>query len=273
MPQTRRKARKWLNSYPQVSQHLAKWNLDELLDQGNGIAKISNFLPEIVAEEILHTVKGIPQSSWLKTEAVEDYARNDISHSFVSTKSGNGIESILRIFGLLYPDSLHVFSAARYSGSNRDHIDRHDDRAYVDVTMTTGEIVQCSRSVAIIYYLTKEWSREMGGLLIDCETGDEYVPEFNSIVAFRIPRFHIVTPVVPPHERYSIFGWILEPGKLYQLNQDVRDGQVAGNDCNSHEMRDLGNGDNPPATRCKLARRILQSHEQKNKRNKRYRDE
>lgn len=270
MSQSRRKAQKWLNSYRQVSQHLHKWNLDELLDEGHGITKISNFLPEIVAEEILDAVRGIPEGSWLKTEAEENYARNDISHSFVSTKSGNGIESILRIFGLLYPDSLHVFSAARYSGSKGDHIDRHDDRAYVDVTMATGEIVQCSRSIAIIYYLTKCWSREKGGLLIDCETGDCYVPEFNSLVAFRIPRFHVVTPVVPPHERYSIFGWILEPGKLYHLNTEVRSGQVKGNSIN--HGTDLSNTVpcKPPATRCKLATRILQSYEKKT-RKKRYR--
>eukprot|EP00890_Picochlorum_soloecismus_P001335 jgi/Picsp_1/2201/NSC_05665-R1_prolyl 4-hydroxylase alpha subunit len=278
MSQSRRKARTWLNSYRKVSQHLEKWSLDEVVDRGNGIAKISNFLPEIVAEEILDTVKGIPEGSWLKTEAEEDYARNDISHSFVSTKSGNGIEMILRIFGLLYPDSLHVFSAARYSGSKGDHIDRHDDRAYVNVTMTTGEIVQCSRSIAIIFYLTKDWSREMGGLLIDCETGDEFVPEFNSLVAFRIPRFHVVTPVVPPHERYSIFGWILEPGKLYQLNKDVSDGRVGVNSSDNYGTDypyPLGNGEQcPPATFCKLAKRILQSHERKTrKKNKRYRDE
>ena len=32
------------------------------------------------------------------------------------------------------------------------------------------------------------------GTLVDCQTGTRYVPEFNSLIAFDIPRFHEVTP-------------------------------------------------------------------------------
>ena len=44
-----------------------------------------------------------------------------------------------------------------------------------------------------------------------------YVPQFNSVVAFRVPRYHQVTPVSSTHPRYSVFGWFLQPGQLYDL--------------------------------------------------------
>lgn len=99
-----------------------------------------------------------------------------------------------------------------------DHIEPHDDRAYTNVRMDTGEIVECSRCIACIYYLSKDWRRDYGGLLVDCESGTEYVPEFNSVVLFRIPRMHEVTPVtITSQKRLSIFGWFLRPGRLYDL--------------------------------------------------------
>ncbi len=80
-----------------------------------------------------------------------------------------------------------------------------------------------SRELAVIYYLTDDWKEEYGGtrrashhahhyfgcvtrsgvhlqrrwsgLLEDLEGGKTYVPEFNSLVAFNVPRDHVVTPV------------------------------------------------------------------------------
>jgi len=43
------------------------------------------------------------------------------------------------------------------------------------------------------------------------------VPEFNSLIAFRIPRYHEVTAVTVDRARYSIFGWFLTEGILYDL--------------------------------------------------------
>ena len=76
--------------------------------------------------------------------------------------------------------------------------------------------------MAIIYYLTKDWKESDGGILIDLhgKKGKRYIPKFNSIVAFEIPRFHEVTRVIDRSgrdPRYSIFGWFLEEGDIYSF--------------------------------------------------------
>jgi Rps23 Pro-64 3,4-dihydroxylase Tpa1-like proline 4-hydroxylase len=70
--------------------------------------------------------------------------------------------------------------------------------------MDDGRVVECSREVAVIYYLTKGWRSEWGGHLLDLEGGTTVVPEFNSAIAFTIPRYHQVTPVTGPNPRYSV---------------------------------------------------------------------
>ena len=44
-----------------------------------------------------------------------------------------------------------------------------------------------------------------------------YVPQFNSVIAFKVPRYHQVTPVSSSQPRFSVFGWFLQPGRLYDL--------------------------------------------------------
>ena len=46
-----------------------------------------------------------------------------------------------------------------------------------------------------------------------------YVPEFNSVIAFRVPRYHEVTRMNTNQPRFSVFGWYLQPGHLYKLFQ------------------------------------------------------
>ena len=226
---THQPAMEWLEDYAAVTNHLGQFDFDDLLKKGQGLCRIENFLPRHVADYVVSTLKRIPQEKWLDTSAEEDDATNNIRHAFFSTKeAGPALDAILRLFSVIFPDDLSVFSAAKYMGQHSHCITRHDDRAYVPVKMEeTGEVVSCSRDVAIIYYVgdgeTKEWREDMGGLLIDCEDGDrKYMPQFNSCVMFTIPRYHIVTPVVSPHNRYSIFGWTLQPGKLYELYQGKR---------------------------------------------------
>ena len=56
--------------------------------------------------------------------------------------------------------------------------------------------------------MTRDWRADMGGTLVDLEDGArQYVPQWNSVVAFRVPRYHQVTALATDRPRYSVFGW------------------------------------------------------------------
>ena len=56
----------------------------------------------------------------------------------------------------------------------------------------------------------------------------EHVPSFNSMVVFAVPRMHAVAPVlVDSRPRFSLFGWWLAAGKLYELDDTPTPGADA----------------------------------------------
>ena len=110
------------------------------------------------------------------------------------------------------------------------------------LTSGAGGIIQCSRAIALVYYLTPDWKPGFGGAFVDIQGGGAaHPPRFNTAVAFRIPRWHEVAPVLGPEPRHSVFGWFLTPGRLYEL-----DDAVQGLDDESLAPQ-----------RCKLGRRLL----------------
>jgi Rps23 Pro-64 3,4-dihydroxylase Tpa1-like proline 4-hydroxylase len=75
------------------------------------------------------------------------------------------------------------------------------------VMMDDGSTQLCSRNIACIYYLTRGWSEADGGHLVDLEAPgrpQQHLPAFNSVVLFRIPRWHEVKPVTGDRPRYSV---------------------------------------------------------------------
>ncbi|GLC38925.1 hypothetical protein PLESTB_000462000 [Pleodorina starrii] len=213
---------RWINNFKVASSWIEKHDVERAVDANGGLVRIENFLPEFVAEGILATVAAVPEERWNDTSASTDYRQNNISHSFSSVKHARGLDAVVRLFSLVRPDSLNAFSAAKYC--KQDHIAPHDDRAYTQVQLDNGRVIITSRTLAVIYYLTRDWREEYGGVLVDLEDpsapageGRKYVPLWNSLVAFRVPRYHAVTPMTTTRPRYSIFGWFLEPGKLYEL--------------------------------------------------------
>ena len=55
------------------------------------------------------------------------------------------------------------------------------------------------RSVAYIWYLTKDWRQEWGGALFWCPTGQYISPRFNMLVMFNVvpSNIHFICPVAP----------------------------------------------------------------------------
>ncbi|KAJ1470424.1 hypothetical protein T484DRAFT_1847809, partial [Baffinella frigidus] len=150
--------------------------------------------------------------------ADKSYGAGSTGHKF-SIGDGGGEEDsrLLReVVAAALPESrIHALQAARYTRGG--FIEPHDDAAYVDATVN-GNTVLCSRQFAIIFYLTKGWDATCGGSLVDHKVTPPklYVPEFNSIVTFKVPRLHEVMPVTVDRPRFTIFGWFLTPGKLYK---------------------------------------------------------
>lgn len=96
-----------------------------------------------------------------------------------------------------------------------DHIAVHDDHAY-----THQDGILCSRDIALVYYLTKDWKESFGGVFIDKQTNSKIVPKFNTLIAFTVPRFHEVTKMTTSRIRYSFFGWFLSEGDLYSFTPE-----------------------------------------------------
>jgi hypothetical protein len=55
------------------------------------------------------------------------------------------------------------------------------------------------RSVACVWYLTKDWRQEWGGAFFWCPTGQYLLPRFNTLVLFNVrpSSVHLVCPVAP----------------------------------------------------------------------------
>lgn len=72
-----------------------------------------------------------------------------------------------------------------------------------------------SRSVAYIWYLTKEWRQEWGGALFWCPTGQYICPTFNMLVMFIVApsNIHFICPVAPgaTGKRLTINGFWSRP--------------------------------------------------------------
>jgi hypothetical protein len=198
---------------------------DPLLENGGGILRLRDYMPSHVADAVLKILEGLPEEAWELSEQAGEY--DAANHRFWSADVCDISElSCLRsLFWRLLPafrgePTLPIFSCGRYA--SKDYIGRHDDRAHVPF-FNDDNIY--SRTVAGIWYLTRDWSESDGGHLVDLEKKQEehLLPIYNSLAVFEVPHMHAVKPVITDRYRYSIFGWWHQQGKRYELPGDCSD--------------------------------------------------
>lgn len=86
------------------------------------------------------------------------------------------------------------------------------------LTAHHDEVAGKSRRAAYVLGLTHGWRAEWGGLLMfhddDGSGGDHWVPQFNRLHLFSVPRLHSVSQVTPfaGTERLSVTGWLRARG-------------------------------------------------------------
>lgn len=149
----------------------SNFDVEQLLEKNGGFVKISNFLPEDVidptsanllrniANNVLATVKSIKSAEWEISEAEDDEEAQDTDHTFFSSDSFPNCRSIFRMFRRLIKGKNSTFSAGKYTKGH--FIDEHSDSA----KQIIGDELY-SRSIALVYYCTKDWKEEYGKLLM-----------------------------------------------------------------------------------------------------------
>eukprot|EP00927_Polykrikos_kofoidii_P041758 TRINITY_DN3560_c0_g1_i4.p1 TRINITY_DN3560_c0_g1~~TRINITY_DN3560_c0_g1_i4.p1 ORF type:complete len:461 (+),score=57.92 TRINITY_DN3560_c0_g1_i4:61-1383(+) len=242
-------AKAWLEDEDAIRRWAKEHDLNRLVKESGGFVRIRNVLPDVVAEWALDAFLRLPAKAWERTSAPHrddgGYA-DSIPHHFdlFELESHEAMLSIARLLWRLLPQTVPNFTAARYGTT--DHIAPHDDLVLEryssrevhnlakiydrDRSWNGGALHSASwrgtktfeRQYAAVYYLNKDWPANSGGLLVDLETGQKYAPEFNTLVVFSVPRMHKVTAIESANlQRYSIFGWWLEPEERPQMGDRI----------------------------------------------------
>lgn len=172
------------------------------------LLKIPNFLPKKVALGMMFTLTDA--ADWCGASAGTDNSTSvadgagTTRHNYAVGDGDGVVDAISVAVQALLPSVHCAFQAGRYS---RGHfIEPHDDLAW---KQHNGK--RYKRTIALIYYMTRDWDSRLGGSFMDLQTCTEYVPSFNSLVAFRVPRLHEVSKLETDRCRYSVFGWFYEP--------------------------------------------------------------
>lgn len=220
------------NSWPHVVsrdvflQSISCNGLSEMLRNHGGIIKVRGFLPDAEALDCLNRLESLSEDQWsLSTNRLS----NDAEHRFWRY-DGHQVDAVKKAIIDLMPGMHPYFHAARYDAGGK--ITLHNDAA--QRVLSAEEVrdydnfpegTEVFRKVAVICYLTKDWREEYGGCFVDNLKGRPVavVPEFNSLVAFLVPREHWVTEVQSGSPlRYTIFGWFHDkeqylPGSVPKL--------------------------------------------------------
>ena len=203
------------------------------------LVQIKGVLPPRIADGAAAIVARVADSKWNTLEGDGDPAKPAFNvipaaHRFGAVVDPSGVRGgpeLLKALSRLMPpaDNRHAsFHLGRYEEG--DFLAPQNDAAYCAVdagskdSAKAGQIIKCSRDIGIMLFLSKNRTEAGGGMLRDLHyqhradhKGATYVPEFNSLIAFHVPREYEITPVRSEDPLLSVFGWFLQEGELYDL--------------------------------------------------------
>ena len=203
------------------------------------LVQIKGVLPSRIADGAAAIITRISDSKWNTLEGDGDASKPALdgirsAHKFGAVVDPAGIHGgpeLLKALSCLMPpaESKHAsFHLGRYEEG--DFLAPQNDAAFCAVDAGSkdpakaGQILKCSRDVGVMLFLSKNRKESGGGILRDLyyqhradHKGMSYVPEFNSLVAYHVPREYEITPVLSDEPLLSVFGWYLQEGELYDL--------------------------------------------------------
>jgi hypothetical protein len=67
------------------------------------------------------------------------------------------------------------------------------------------------RARGFYLYLNDEWTEDEGGIFYDEEDDErDHVPQFNTLVHHRVPRWHSISPIRTKKSLICIYGWVVQ---------------------------------------------------------------
>ena len=185
------------------------------LPRGVGIVVQRNALSEKLADDVLTVLRSAPLAAWRLNQrgnsgtaaaASRGVSAANMSYfMFVGARLDDVAPSLrpaLTVALKLQPHERLLLNASKYTHGS--FLDSHTDAP-------SGSRSH-ERVRAFVLHLSKDFGVADGGAFIDEECGERYVPVWNTLVHFEVPRWHSVTAMATlAKERFAIYGWIVVP--------------------------------------------------------------
>ncbi|EKX51313.1 hypothetical protein GUITHDRAFT_134789 [Guillardia theta CCMP2712] len=207
-------------------------------ERGNGVlARLTNFFPDEVAEGAAIIASRVPEERWNMLEWNGDASQPCLdgisaAHRFgavVDPSDLVGVSELYHVLSGLMPPSADRYSAFHLGRLQQgDFVGSQDDAAYCVVDRSVNDpsrsgIAKCSRDIAVMLFLGKDQGKG-GSIFRDLyhempTAADSYELEFNSLMAFHVPREYELTINQSDSTCFFLFGWFLKEGELYELEE------------------------------------------------------
>ena len=190
-----------------ITKHLSKDTLHNTI----------NAIPETNANSVLQYLQSTPTSDWRLNQRNNSgsaaaanrgvTAANMSYYMYIGTDLDTALPELRPLLSSalqLLPHERLLMNASKYIAGS--YLDSHTD--------APSGSESHERVRAFVWHLSKDFTEQDGGTFIDEESKEKYVPEWNALVSFSVPRWHSVTKMTPMpiiKERISIYGWIVIP--------------------------------------------------------------